>query len=156
MLPESQVAKLRSTYLLSCKFHKHMSNRTHQTRYVRGYAFLLRPQPLFRGVPIQCRQYSNGHKCERSVIDRAWSIRRGSTDSTSVRVKSEHAPEWDYFTIYWRAPRSGSRLNRSLGTLRACPAFTGEVLVLRRSEDGHQFLDIRMVDRTNADAAVVQ
>lgn len=95
---------------------------------------------------------------EDVFLDYSWTYRtRGLAGCENVRVSRARSspPQWDYYSVFYMVPVTpGMRANRSLQRLTSCPPFTGEFIIIRRSDDGQHVLNMCPSDRDNADAAV--
>lgn len=77
----------------------------------------------------------------------------GGSDGVRIALNDEN--QWDYYTVFYILPvqpvSSGNIALRCIGT---CPSFAGELIVMRRTEDGNQVLDMRLADTQKAYLAV--
>lgn len=95
------------------------------------------------------------HCCQRPILNHIWSIAGGIEGCHVVRVACRHAPEWDYYNVYYVIPvDAGSRQNAGVRRLCTCPSFSGEIVVFRQTEDGRRILHMRGVDQVKAELAI--
>lgn len=112
-----------------------------------------------RYVPVERKiRRQDSAPYEDVYLDHSWTYRtRGLAGFENVRVSraGSSPPQWDYYSVFYMVPVTpGMPANRSLRRLTACPPFTGEFIIIRRSDNGQHVLNMRFSDRDNADAAV--
>ena len=92
------------------------------------------------------------------LLERTWSLHpRGLVGYKNVRAKLRDGPNshWTYYSVVYMIPVTpGVGGNVALRRLNTCPPFTGEIIVIRRSENGQYVLDMKYSDRLKAEAAV--
>ena len=110
-------------------------------------------------IPVQrrCRP-SDSASFDNVLLDHIWSFNpRGVVGYKNIRAKHRNGPgsHWSYYSVVYMVPTTpGAHANIALGRLDTCPPFTGELLVIRRSENGQYVLDMKYLDRQKAEVAV--
>ena len=129
-----------------------------QGRWARAYMFPLRGSARMQVVPVETKIWHDGAEYEDVYLGHTWSARiLGITGCENVRVARTGSAErkWDYYSIFFKVPVfPGARANRSVRQLDGCPPFSGEFIVIRRSDNAQYVLDMRPRDRKKAEAAV--
>ena len=124
-------------------------------RWARIYVFPRNSWARLRYVPL--RPQRPGRSRQVVTTEDIWSCRTSYVHVQLVRVKYTWESGWDYFEVDSSLPLipGFGRGNRALHRLPHCPAFVGEVAVVRRS--GHllnEVVDVRLEDLRKVEVAV--
>ncbi len=94
-------------------------------------------------------------RTEVPLLEDAWSINAGVDGVYCVRLMCRRDAVWVTYTVYYRIPTSpGSSRNVAVYRLGTCPPFAGEFVVVRQTENGDRFLDMRPHDCQNAEHVI--
>ena len=111
-----------------------------------------------RDVLVRTKIRDDGAEYEDVYLRHSWSSHSlGITGCENFRVActGNAATQWDYYSVFFMVPAfPGARANRSVRQLHDCPPFSGEFIVIRRSDNAQYVLDMRPRDRKKAEAAV--
>ena len=126
-----------------------------QTRWVRVYVFPRNTRSRLRYVPL--RTLRPGHDRQDPATLEVWNCRTSYVNVQVVRVKYAWEHTWEYFEIRSSVPLipGFGRSNMALLRLSHCPAFVGEVVVIRRA--GYRLneaMDVRVEDLRKIEVAV--
>ncbi|PIL26215.1 hypothetical protein GSI_11970 [Ganoderma sinense ZZ0214-1] len=124
-------------------------------RWVRVYVFPRSSRAHLRYVPL--RTLRPGETRQDPTTRDLWSCRTSYVHVQVVRAKYAWEQTWEYFELRYSLPLipGFGRSNRALLRLPHCPAFVGEVVVVRRAGYRlHEAMDVRLEDLRKIEVAV--